>query len=91
MLFPKTSLNQKFTVLPNQPSLPRELKTHIGFLMFSILDTNLWLGRLEAAEEGLEELTTTCRVAALSAELPQWLLPPLAGPLWANGGCEAWA
>ena len=49
------------------------------------------LGRLEAAEEGLEELTTTCRVAALSAEVLQWLLPPLAGPLWANGGCVAWA
>ena len=27
---------------PNQPNLPRPLKTHIGFSMFPILDTNLW-------------------------------------------------
>jgi hypothetical protein len=75
----------------NSAGLPKQLKTHIGYSMFPIFSTNLWLGRLEAAEEGLEELTTTCRVAAVPAELPQWLLPPLAGPLWANGGCEAWA
>ena len=28
---------------PNQPNLPRELKTRIAFSMFPILDTNLWL------------------------------------------------
>ena len=27
---------------PNQPNLPRQLKTHIAFSMFPILDTNLW-------------------------------------------------
>ena len=26
---------------PNQPDLPRQLKTHIAFSMFPILDTNL--------------------------------------------------
>jgi hypothetical protein len=28
---------------PNQPNLPRQLKTHIAFSMFPILDTNLWM------------------------------------------------
>ena len=27
---------------PNQPILPRWLKTHLAFSMFPILDTNLW-------------------------------------------------
>ena len=27
---------------PNQPNLPRQLKPHIAFSMFHILDTNLW-------------------------------------------------
>ena len=32
----------KFQYCPNQPNLPRQLKTHISFSMFPILDTNLW-------------------------------------------------
>ena len=30
---------------PNQPNLPRQLKNHIAFSMFPILDTNLWLAQ----------------------------------------------
>ena len=38
---------EQFQYCPNQPilpNLPRRLKTHIAFLMFPILDTNLWFG-----------------------------------------------
>ena len=30
------------SVLPNLPNLPGQLKTHIAFSMFPIIDTNLW-------------------------------------------------
>ena len=30
------------------PGLPRQLKTHIAFSMFPILDTNLWLPPAES-------------------------------------------
>ena len=33
-----------FSDCPNQPDMPRQLKTHISFSMFPILDTNLWVG-----------------------------------------------
>ena len=52
-----------------------------------LLPTGDLLGRLEDVV-GLVELTTTCKVAALSAEAGQWLPP---APLCANGGCEAGA
>ena len=36
---------EKNSDYPNQPILPRQLKSHIAFLMFPILDTNLCLQR----------------------------------------------
>ena len=33
---------RQFQYCPNQPDLPRQLKTYIVFSMFPILDTNLW-------------------------------------------------
>ena len=33
---------EKISDCPNQPDLPRQLKTHLAFLLFPILDTNLW-------------------------------------------------
>ena len=54
---------------PNQPGLPRQLKTHIGFSMFPILGTNLWYYTI-ALTLSLDQGTINVGTSRLSRFLP---------------------